>query len=132
MALNISEYPISQSIAKPVQTLQNSNVYQTNINYGATERFINNTELSQSINLLNNDQITSLTEDINLNYVSNTDNINLGTNQINSEINYYNQPINNYETGEVTSSQNQTSPSSAGPPWSPLFSPLFILITTRW
>ena len=115
MSLNISEYPISQSIARPVQTLQNSNVYQTNINYGATERFINNTELSQSINLLNNGEITSPTEDINLNYVSNTDNINLGTNQINSEINYYNQSINNYETGEVTSSQNQINNTYATP-----------------
>ena len=115
MSLSISEYPISQSIARPVQTLQNSNVYQTNINYGATERFINNTELSQSINLLNNGEITSPTEDINLNYVSNTDNINLGTNQINSEINYYNQSINNYETGEVTSSQNQINNTYATP-----------------
>ena len=75
MALNISEYPISKSIAMPVQSFQNSNVYQSSINYGTTENYITNTGLSQSINLLNNDKKT----------------------------NYYNQPITNYKTEQINS-----------------------------
>ena len=75
MALNISEYPISKSIAMPVQSFQNSNVYQSSINYETTENYITNTGLSQSINLLNNDEKT----------------------------NYYNQPITNYQTEQINS-----------------------------
>ena len=59
MALNISEYPISKSIAMPVQSFQNSNVYQSSINYETTENYITSTGLSQSINLLNNDEKTN-------------------------------------------------------------------------
>ena len=75
MALNISEYPISKSIAMPMQSFQNSNVYQSSINYETTENYITNTGRSQSINLLNNDEKT----------------------------NYYNQPITNYKTEQINS-----------------------------
>ena len=53
MALNISEYPIAQSMIKPVPTLQNSPIYQSNLNYDGANEFINTSGLSQSINLFN-------------------------------------------------------------------------------
>ena len=74
MALNISEYPISKSIAMPVQSFQNSNVYQSSINYETTENYITNTGLSQRINLLNNDYNQPInnyqTEQINSTYTT--------------------------------------------------------------
>ena len=99
MALNISEYPIAQSMIKPVPTLQNNPIYQSNLNYEGTGEFINTTGLSQSINLFNNSQITSPTANINSN------NINIDVNQIHPEIQYNNQPINNSQAGILTDSQ---------------------------
>ena len=70
--INVNEYPTSKSLIRSVQPYQNSNIYQSSINNGITGSYIN-TGLNQSTNLLNNGKV----------------------------INYYNQPINNYQLGHL-------------------------------
>ena len=69
---SISGYPIYKNMVRPAQTLQNSNIYHSSINYGLFRNLIK-TRLNQNFNLLNK----------------------------NRTINYSNSPINNYQNKPI-------------------------------
>ena len=103
MEFNSNQYSLNRNIITPVQSYQNSQIYQSNINYESQSTFPN-TGLSQSVNLLNNNFPTQPNkEDNEINVLSDYRNTHLDINQINSGVEYYNQP-NHY----ISTNQNNT------------------------
>ena len=103
MEFNSNQYSLNRNIITPVQSYQNSQIYQSNINYESQSTFPN-TGLSQSVNLLNNNFPTQPNkEDNEINVLSDYRNAHLDINQINSGVEYYNQP-NHY----ISTNQNNT------------------------
>ena len=103
MEFNSNQYSLNRNIITPVQSYQNSQIYQSNINYESQSTFPN-TGLSQSVNLLNNNFPTQPNkEDNEINVLSVYRNTHLDINQINSGVEYYNQP-NHY----ISTNQNNT------------------------
>ena len=103
MEFNSNQYSLNRNIITPVQSYQNSQIYQSNINYESQSTFPN-TGLSQSVNLLNNNfQTQPNKEDNEINVLSDYRNTHLDINQINSGVEYYNQP-NHY----ISTNQNNT------------------------
>ena len=103
MEFNSNQYSLNRNIITPVQSYQNSQIYQSNVNYESQSTFPN-TGLSQSVNLLNNNFPTQpKKEDNEINVLSDYRNAHLDFNQINSGVEYYNQP-NHY----ISTNQNNT------------------------
>ena len=102
MELNSYQNMLNRKKITQVQSYQNSHIHQSPVNYGS-QRIFPNTELSQSVNLLNNIIPTQLKKNNELMGLSDYRNDYLNINKSNSDVGYY-----NHSNQYLSSNQNNT------------------------